>query len=123
MTARRPLRSPVPSRHPLLLEWWTDLEGDNRSVNTRLAYVRDVQHFAEYVENRLEEATPEDLVRFGRRMTEAGLSVGTRARRITALRRFYEWYRRRQHGLCPRALDLKLNSDGRHHDPSHGSHR
>ncbi len=107
MVARRPLRSPVPSRHPLLLEWWTDLEGDNRSVNTRLAYVRDVQQFAEYVENRLEQATPEDLIRFGRRMTEAGLSVGTRARRITALRRFYEWFRRRQHEPFSVAQDLK----------------
>ena len=107
MVARRPLRSPVPSRHPLLLEWWTDLEGENRSVNTRLAYVRDVQQFAEYVENRLEQATPEDLIRFGRRMTEAGLSVGTRARRITALRRFYEWFRRRQHDPFSVAQDLK----------------
>ena len=107
MAARRQLRSPVPSRHPLLLEWWTDLEGDNRSVNTRLAYVRDVQQFAEYVENRLEQATRDDLVRFGRRMTEAGLSVGTRARRITALRRFYEWFRRRQHEPFSVAQDLK----------------
>jgi len=107
MAARRPLRSPVPSRHPLLLEWWTDLEGDNRAINTRLAYVRDVQHFAEYIENRLEHATPEDLVRFGRRMTEAGLSVATRARRITALRRFYEWFRRRQHQPFSVAQDVR----------------
>jgi integrase/recombinase XerD len=110
MAARRslrPLRSPVPSRHPLLLEWWTDLEGDNRAINTRLAYVRDVQHFAEYVENRLDEATPEDLVRFGRRMTEAGLSVATRARRITALRRFYEWLRRRQRRPFSVAQDVR----------------
>ncbi|HLJ60984.1 MAG TPA: tyrosine-type recombinase/integrase [bacterium] len=104
---RHSLRSPVPSRHPLLLEWWTDLEGDNRAVNTRLAYVRDVQHFAEYIENRLDEATSEDLVRFGRRMTEAGLSVATRARRITALRRFYEWLRRRQRRPFSVAQDFR----------------
>jgi len=91
----------------LLLEWWTDLEGDNRAINTRLAYVRDVQHFAEYVENRLEQATPEDLIRFGRRMTEAGLSVATRARRITALRRFYEWFRRREHQPFSVAQDVR----------------
>ena len=107
MPARRTLRSPVPSAHPLLLEWWTDLEGENRSINTRLAYVRDVQQFAEYVNNRLEEASPDDLVRFGRRMTEAGLSVASRARRITALRRFYEWLRRRQRRPFSVAQDIR----------------
>jgi integrase/recombinase XerD len=104
---RRRLRSPVPSAHPLLLEWWTDLEGDSRAMNTRLAYVRDLHDFSEYVGGRLEQATPEDLTQFARRMTEAGLSVATRARRITALRRFYEWLRRRQRHPFSIAQDLR----------------
>ncbi len=107
MPPRRRPRSPVPSTHPLLLEWWTDLEGNNRAMNTRLAYVRDLKDFADYVEGRLEEASPEDLVRFARRMTEAGLSVATRARRITALRQFYEWLRRRARQPFSRAQDLR----------------
>jgi integrase/recombinase XerD len=79
-----------------LLEWWTDLEGDDRGLNTRLAYIRDLKDFAEYVHGKLETARPEDLLRFVRKMTEAGLSVATRARRITSLRQFYEWLRRRR---------------------------
>jgi integrase/recombinase XerD len=106
MPPRRRSRSPVPSTHPLLLEWWTDLEGDSRAINTRLGYVRDLNDFAQYVEGRLAEATPEDLIRFARRMTEAGLSVATRARRITALRQFYEWLRRRQRRPFSVAQDL-----------------
>jgi integrase/recombinase XerD len=106
MPGRRHLRSPVPSSHPLLLEWWTDLEGDDRGLNTRLAYIRDLKDFAEYVGGGLERATAEDLLRFVRRMTEAGLSVATRARRITALRQFYEWLRRRQGRPFSIAQDL-----------------
>ncbi len=107
MPGRRHLRSPVPSSHPLLLEWWTDLEGDDRGLNTRLAYVRDLKDFAEYVGGGLEGATAEDLLRFVRHMTEAGLSVATRARRITALRQFYEWLRRRQRRPFSIAQDLR----------------
>ena len=106
MPGRRHLRSPVPSAHPLLLEWWTDLEGEDRGLNTRLAYVRDLADFAEYVNGDLEGAQAEDLVRFARRMTEAGLSVATRARRITALRQFYEWLRRRRGRPYSIAQDL-----------------
>src|SRR5262249_10167913 len=106
MPRRRHLRSPIPSSHPLLLEWWTDLEGDDRGLNTRLAYVRDLKDFAEYVRGGVAEATSEDLLRFVRRMTEAGLSVATRARRITALRQFYEWLRRRQGRPFSIAQDL-----------------
>ncbi len=106
MPGRRHLRSPVPSSHPLLLEWWTDLEGDDRGLNTRLAYIRDLKDFAEYVKGNLEAATSEDLLRFARRMTEAGLSVATRARRITSLRRFYEWLRKRQGRPFSIAQDL-----------------
>lgn len=107
MPMRRRSRSPVPSTHPLLLEWWTDLEGASRATNTRLAYVRDLQDFAEHVQGRLAEATPGDLVRFTRLMTEAGLSVATRARRITAVRQFYEWLRRRQGRPFSVAQDLR----------------
>jgi integrase/recombinase XerD len=107
MTAHRRLKSPVPSTHPLLLEWWTDLEGAGRLLNTRLAYVRDVADFAEYVGGNLERAQPDDLLRFTRRMTEAGLSVASRARRVTALRQFYEWLRRRQQRAFSVALDLR----------------
>ncbi len=106
MPPRRP-RSPVPSTHPLLLEWWTDLEGASRAMNTRLAYIRDLKDFADYVRGNLEDATSEDLVRFTRRMTEAGLSVATRARRITALRQFFEWLRRRQGRPFSAAQDLR----------------
>jgi len=106
MPGRRPLRSPIPSTHPLLLEWWTDLEGDDRGINTRLAYIRDLKDFAEYVGGGLEGASADDLVRFARRMTEAGLSVATRARRITSLRQFYEWLRRRQGRAFSIAQDL-----------------
>ncbi len=76
-------------------------------MNTRLGYVRDVKDFADYVEGRLEAASPEDLTRFARRMTEAGLSVATRARRISALRQFYEWLRRRQRQPFSVAQDLR----------------
>jgi site-specific recombinase XerD len=107
MPARRRLRSPVPSTHPLLLEWWTDLEGEGRAVNTRLAYVRDVGDFAAYVDGNLEGARADDLLRFTRRMTEAGLATATRARRITGLRQFYEWLRRRQGRQFSVALDLR----------------
>ena len=107
MPGRRRLRSPVPSNHPLLLEWWTDLEGEDHGVNTRLAYVRDLKDFAEYVGGNLEGAAAEDLIRFTRRMTEAGLAVATRARRITSLRQFYEWLRRRQGRPFSIAQDLR----------------
>ncbi len=106
MPGRRHLRSPVPSSHPLLLAWWTDLEGDDRGLNTRLAYVRDLKDFAEYVKGNLEAATSEDVLRFARHMTEAGLSVATRARRITSLRQFYEWLRKRQGRPFSIAQDL-----------------
>jgi integrase/recombinase XerD len=106
MPGRRQLRSPVPSTHPLLLEWWTDLEGDDRSLNTRLAYIRDLKDFAEYVRGDLAGASAQDLLRFTRHMTEAGLSVATRARRITSLRQFYEWFRRRQGRPFSVAQDL-----------------
>ena len=76
-------------------------------MNTRLAYVRDLKDFAEYVGGNLEHATADDLVRFTRRMTEAGLSVATRARRITALRQFFEWLRRRQGRPYSAAHDLR----------------
>ncbi len=107
MPGRRHLRSPIPSSHPLLLEWWTDLEGDDRGLNTRLAYIRDLKDFAEYVQGKLEAARSEDLLRFVRKMTEAGLSVATRARRITSLRQFYEWLRRRQGRPFSIAQDLR----------------
>lgn len=103
----RRVRSPVPSTHPRLLEWWTDLEGASRGMNTRLAYVRDLKDFAEYVGGDLDNATADDLLRFTRRMTEAGLSVATRARRITALRQFFEWLRRRQGRPFSAAQDLR----------------
>ena len=106
MPGRRHLRSPVPSTHPLLLEWWTDLEGEDHGLNTRLAYIRDLKDFAEYIGGTLEGATAEDLLRFTRRMTEAGLSVATRARRITSLRQFYEWLRKRQGRPFSIAQDL-----------------
>lgn len=106
MPGRRRLRSPIPSTHPLLLEWWTDLEGADHGLNTRLAYIRDLKDFAEYVGGNLEGATPEDVIRFARRMTEAGLSVATRARRITSLRQFYEWLRKRQGRPFSIAQDL-----------------
>lgn len=107
MTAHRRLKSPVPSTHPLLLEWWTDLEAAGRLLNTRVAYVRDVADFAAYIDGNLERAQPDDLLRFTRRMTEAGLSVASRARRVTALRQFYEWLRRRQQRAFSVALDLR----------------
>jgi integrase/recombinase XerD len=107
MPAHRRLKSPVPSPHPLLLEWWTDLEAAGRLLNTRLAYVRDVADFAAYLGGNLDKAQPEDLLRFTRRMTEAGLSVASRARRVTALRQFYEWLRRRQQRAFSVALDLR----------------
>jgi integrase/recombinase XerD len=113
MPRRRRLKSPVPSSHPLLLEWWTDLEGAGRSLNTRLAYVRDVGDFAAYVDGNLESARPDDLLRFTRRMTEAGLAVASRARRITALRQFYEWLRRRRQRPFSVALDLALPRRGK----------
>ena len=106
MRARRRARSPIPSTHPLLLEWWTDLEGEDHGLNTRLAYVRDLKDFGEYVGGNLEGATADDLLRFSRRMTEAGLSVATRARRISALRQFYEWLRRRRGRPFSIAQDL-----------------
>jgi integrase/recombinase XerD len=107
MSAHRRLKSPVPSRHPLLLEWWSDLEAAGRLLNTRLAYVRDVDEFAAYIDGNLARAQPEDLLRFTRRMTEAGLSVASRARHVTALRQFYEWLRRRQQRAFSVALDLR----------------
>jgi integrase/recombinase XerD len=107
MSAHRRLKSPVPSTHPLLLEWWTDLEAAGRLLNTRVAYVRDVADFAAYIDGNLERAQPDDLLRFTRRMTEAGLSVASRARRVTALRQFYEWLRRRQQRAFSVALDLR----------------
>jgi integrase/recombinase XerD len=107
MPGRRRLRSPMPSTHPLLLEWWTDLEGEDHGLNTRLAYIRDLKDFAQYVEGNLAAATSEDVVRFARRMTEAGLSVATRARRITSLRQFYEWLRKRQGRPFSIAQDLR----------------
>ena len=107
MSAHRRLKSPVPSTHPLLLEWWTDLEAAGRLLNTRVAYVRDVADFAAYIGGNLERAQPDDLLRFTRRMTEAGLSVASRARRVTALRQFYEWLRRRQQRAFSVALDLR----------------
>jgi integrase/recombinase XerD len=107
MSAHRRLKSPVPSTHPLLLEWWTDLEAAGRLLNTRVAYVRDVADFAAYIGGSLERAQPDDLLRFTRRMTEAGLSVASRARRVTALRQFYEWLRRRQQRAFSVALDLR----------------
>jgi integrase/recombinase XerD len=106
MSAHRRLKSPVPSTHPLLLEWWTDLETAGRLLNTRVAYVRDVADFAAYIDGKLERAQPDDLLRFTRRMTEAGLSVASRARRVTALRQFYEWLRHRQQRAFSVALDL-----------------
>lgn len=107
MPGRRPMRSPMPSSHPLLLEWWTDLERDGRGLNTRLAYIRDLQDFAGGLSGELDEASPEDLLRFVHGMTEAGLSVATRARRISSLRRFYEWLRMRQGRPCSIAQDLR----------------
>lgn len=107
MPGRRRMRSPVPSSHPLLLEWWTDLERDARGLNTRLAYVRDLKDFAEHMSGHLDGASVEDLLRFVRGMTEAGLSVATRARRIASLRRFYEWLRKRQGRSFSIAQDLR----------------
>src|SRR2546428_580159 len=104
---RRRLRSPVPSNHPLLLEWWTDLEGEDHGVNTRLAYVRDLKDFAEYVGGNLADAAPDDLIRFTRRMTEAGLAGATRAGRRPARRQFCEWLGRREGRPFSVAQDLR----------------
>jgi integrase/recombinase XerD len=81
---------------PILLDWVTDLQGENRSRNTCLAYTYDMMRFVGFLRRNLKSATRSDLVRYVRDLTRAGVPQSTRGRKITVLRVFYAWLARQQ---------------------------
>ena len=60
------------------------------SAHTRRAYVRDISAFAEHLGDLL-TADPEDVSRALRDMHQSELARSTLRRRLSALRRFYDW--------------------------------
>jgi len=72
-------------------EWVHELRALNRSPQTVRAYLSDVAQLARWLGRPLEEATADDLRRFVRALHEAGLSARSRARKVVAIRRFYEY--------------------------------
>ena len=80
------------SRLPVLVEEWArELRALNRSPQTVRAYIADLAQLARWLGKPVEEATAEDLRRFVRALHEAGLSARSRARKVVAVRRFYEF--------------------------------
>ena len=66
----------------------------NASVNTRVAYQRDLKDAAEYLASRksvLGEATAEDLSAYLAALDRRGMKVRSAARRLSALRQFYKF--------------------------------
>jgi len=60
------------------------------SEHTRRAYLRDVSTFAEWM-GEVVAVDPADVSRFVRHMQRSDLAVSTCRRRLSALRRFYDW--------------------------------
>src|SRR5579859_6569790 len=92
---------------PLLLEWSEDLHAEGLSKHTRFAYVVDLQEVEAFLGGNLEGVTREDLFTYRRSLSARDLAVATCARRLTAVRTFYEWLRRKRNAVMSPAHDLK----------------
>lgn len=98
-------RSPRPV-HPLVLEWFEDLQSDGLAMNTCRAYAADLGELLEFAGGNLEAATRETLFAWRRSLLVRDLSLSTRARRIAAVRSFYDWLRKRRGEAVSIAHDL-----------------
>lgn len=66
------------------------------SQHTKRAYRADLAHFLEHISNqtrleRFEEVTANDVHTYIQTLQADGLSISTQRRRLSALRRFYDW--------------------------------
>ena len=101
---RKPWVSTVP---PIVLEWFEDLRAERYAKNTAVSYAFDLRDLAGFLTVPLEQATAADLKAYRRSLVVRKLSVATCARRITAIRVFYDWVRRRDGLTASIAHDLR----------------
>ena len=102
------LRKPWTSNlAPIVLEWFEDLRAERHAKNTAVSYALDLKELAGFLTVPLEQATPADLRAYRRSFVLRRLSAATCARRITAVRVFYDWLRRRDGLPLSIAQDLK----------------
>ena len=100
---RRRTSRPV---HPLVLEWFQDLQAEGLALNTCRAYAADLGELVEFAGGDLERATRETLLAYRRSLVVRDLSVATRARRVAAVRSFFDWLRKRRSESVSIAHDL-----------------
>lgn len=91
----------------LLLEFGADLMVENLSPRTIRAYLHDLFSLARYVRKPMDAVTTEDLSAYLRDTMAHRLSVSTRARRVGAIRRFFDWLRRTRRLPGSIAQDLR----------------
>lgn len=81
-----------PDLHPLLEEWAGDLASEDKSPRTIAGYLVDLRQFQTFLRDReLVSVREEEVRRFSHTMTRAGLQPRSRARRLVAIRRFYDY--------------------------------
>jgi integrase/recombinase XerC len=98
----------------LLSKWAADMRLRNLSRNTILSYVSDLLHLTRFLARPLETATLADLRAFGHALLEQNASIATWARRATAFRTFFDWYRQREGRTVSVAQDLEVPRRARH---------
>lgn len=98
-------RSPRPL-HPLVLEWFGDLQSEGLALNTCRAYAADLGELVEFAGGDLDGATRETLFAYRRSLLVRNLALATRARRVTAVRSFFDWLRKRRGEPLSIAHDL-----------------
>jgi len=94
--SRQPTRARTGQPVPLLVETFLDMLLAERGAarNTIESYRRDLLHFAEFLGRRrrtLEAADTDHIRRYLKTLSEAGMAASTSARRLSTLRRFYQF--------------------------------
>lgn len=80
---------------PLLAEWARALRRRNHRPATIRGYTVDLQQYFEWLEGRDPlEATERDVERFAEAMARSGLNPRSQARRLVAIRQFYQYLAR-----------------------------
>lgn len=91
----------------LPVEFGADLMVENLSPRTVQAYLADLFSLARHVRKPLQTVTIDDLADYLRSLVAQRCSVATRARRLVAIKRFYDWLRRTRHLPGSIAQDLR----------------
>lgn len=100
-------RPPQPEGADLIADWVADLRIRGLSQNTIDNYAVDMHLFQRFLARPLETATLPDMKAFGRLLIRQNKAMSTWARRVGAIRAFYEWLSERNGEAVSRAHRLE----------------